>query len=334
MAVRSTPSVSAKVTDSGSQGAGLPGEDPGTAELRSLLGSIRPLSVTYQDGLVSRFHRDPVDPGWGYQLGWGGTDDFRFLAGDTAATLTDQAAWTLGSGVRLPGGGSVDLGYQRTEASTLDTRSDRLTTQKRWPDVRASLPPLTMPAFTLMQRLSLSTGYAETVRETVYGGRGQQRRHETDVQVPLDVSIAWRGTLVTAYRGSFRAGDARDPTGLTERDQTRHSLSVSSQFLPPGALARRLDRPVRFSLLAGYTAERDCRTTATKDACVPFLDQIRRSLSVSMDTSLGDFEVGMQASYDSRRSFVGQQNASTQFQLGVFGQLRFSAGMFPVAPPR
>jgi len=109
---------------------------------------------------------------------------------------------------------------------------------------------------------------------------------------------------------------------------------VSSQFLPPGSLAARLDRPVRLSLLAGYTAERDCRTTATQEECVPFLDQIRRSLSVSMDTSIGDMELGVQASFDDRQSFVGQQNRSTQFQLGVFGQLQFSAGMLPVAAPR
>lgn len=331
---RAFVSVDPGLAAEGLLGPRVEGEDPGTAQFRALLGSLRPLAVTYQDGLVSRFHRDPVDPGWSYQLGWGGTDDFRFLAGDTAATLTDRAAWTVGSGLRLPGGGALDVGYNRTSESTLDTRSDRLTTQKRWPDVRAALPPLGMPAFTFMRRLSLSTGYAETVRETVYGGRGLQRRHETDVQVPVDVSIAWRGTLVTTYRGSFRAGDAQDPTGLTERDQARHSLSVSSQFLPPGAWAQRLDRPVRFSLLAGYTAERDCRTTVTKDACVPFVDQVRRSLSVSLDTSVGDFEVGMQMSYDSRRSFVGQQNASTQFQLGIFGQLQFSAGMLPGASGR
>jgi hypothetical protein len=310
------------------------GEEPEVTELRRLLGSVRPLSVSYQDGLVSRFHRDPVDPGLGYQLGWGDTDEFRFLAGDTAATLTDQASWRLGSGIRTSGGASVEVAYQRSEASTLDTRSDRTTTQRRWPDLRASLPPLTLPAFTLIQRVTLSGGYAATERETVYGGRGLQRRFESDVQVPLDLSVSWKGTLITTYRGSFRAGESEDPTGLTDRTQSSHRLSVSSQFLPPGRWASRLDRPVRFSLLAGYTAERDCRTTVTQEACVPFLDQIRRSLSMSLDTSVGGFEMGMQMSWDDRQSFVGQENGSSQFQLGVFGQLQFSAGVLPLAPPR
>jgi hypothetical protein len=309
-------------------------EEPGAAGLRRLLRSVRPLSASYQDGLVSRFHRDPVDPGLGYQFGWGDSDAFRILDGDTAATLTDQATWVLGSGLRAAGGAAVDVAYQRSEASTLDTRSDRTTTQRRWPDLRATLPPLALPEYTLIRRVTLSGGYVATERRTLYGAGGQQRRSESDVQVPLDLTVAWRGTLVTAYRGSFRDGEAEDPTGLTDRTQSSHRLSVSSQFLPPGPWASRLDRPVRFSLLAGYTSERDCRATATQSACVPFLDQIRRNLSLSLDTSVGGFEVGMQMSWDDRQSFVGQQNGSSQFQLGVFGQLQFSAGVLPGARPR
>jgi len=228
----------------------------------------------------------------------------------------------------------VDVAYQRAETSTLDTRSDRTTTQRRWPDLRASLPPITPPAFTLIQRVSLTAGYTATDRRTLYGASGLQRRVQRDVQVPVDLSISWRGTLVTTYRGSFRTGEAEDPTGLTDRTESTHRISVSSQFLPPGPWAARLDRPIRLSLLAGYTAERDCRTTTTQEDCVPFLDQIRRSLSVSLDTSVGEMELGVQASFDDRQSFVGQQNRSTQFQLGVFGQLQFSAGMVPSGPPR
>ena len=34
-------------------------------------------------------------------------------------------------------------------------------------------------------------------------------------------------------------------------------------------------------------------------------------------------------SYDDRQSFVGQRTGSTQFQLMLWGQLQFSAGMIP-----
>ena len=228
----------------------------------------------------------------------------------------------------------MDVGYQRSQSATLDTRSDRTITQRRWPDLRVALPPLTLPAFTGIQRVSLSSGYLRTERETVYGGLGQQRRFQEDTQVPLDVSITWRGTLVTSYRGSFRSGKATDPTGLTDGIEDSHRLSVSSRFLPPGAWRERLDRPVTFTLQAGYVAERDCRTTRSLAECVPFLDQIRRSLAVSMNTSLGGFEFGVQMSYDDRQSFVGQQTGSTQFQVGLFGQLQFSAGTLPLTGMR
>jgi hypothetical protein len=291
--------------------------------------ALRPLTATYESGVVSRFHRDAVDPGIGYQMGWADVDDFRFMDGDTAATLTEQTGLTLGSGVRLPGGTTLDVAYQLIEAATLDTRSDRSTTRRRWPDVRASLPALTLPQRTGIQRVSLSSGYVKNARETVFGGRGTQRRVQDDVQVPLDLSITWRGSLVTSYRGSFREGEARDPTGDTDRTQSSHRVSVASQFLPPGSLAARLDRPVRFALLVSYVAERDCRTTAARGGCVPFVDQIRRSLSLNIDTSVGGFEVGLLMSYDDRQSFVGQRTGSTQFQLGLFGELQFSAGMLP-----
>ncbi len=315
-------------------GAAVRGEDPGTTQLRGMLAAVRPFSATYQDGLVSRFHRDPVVPGFGYQLGLGSTDDFRFLDGDTAATLTDRASWTLSSGLRLPGGTALDVGYQRSEATTLDTRSDRRIDQKRWPDVRTTLPPIRLPSFTGIQRISLSSGYTRNDRRIIYGGRGLQTRTQRDIQVPVDISITWIGSLVTSYRGAFRDGTARDPTGDTDRTDHSHRLSVSSQILPPGPWSARLDRPIRLSLLAGYTAERDCRTTVTKDRCVPFLDQIRRSLSLLLDTSVNGLEVGLQMSYDDRQSFVGQETGSTQFQVGIFGQLQFSAGVLPVAPLR
>jgi hypothetical protein len=97
-------------------------------------------------------------------------------------------------------------------------------------------------------------------------------------------------------------------------------------------LAGQLDRPVRASVIASFTAQRDCRTTSARDVCVPFIDQIRRGLSVSLDSGAGGLELGIQMSYDDRRSFVGQRTGSTQFQLGLFGQLEVSAGTLPARP--
>ena len=48
-----------------------------------------------------------------------------------------------------------------------------------------------------------------------------------------------------------------------------------------------------------------------------------------MSTTMSDFQVGLQASYTDRRSFVGRRAGSTQFQLSLFGQFLFEAGRLP-----
>ena len=306
------------------------GEDPDVAQLRAIVSALRPLSVTYRDGITSRFNRDPVDPRFDYQLGFGGSDAYRFIDADTAATLTNRASWRMGSGVTLPGGAGVQVAYLRSEAVTLDTRSDRSTVQRSWPDVQATLPTLHPPRFMGIQAINLSSGIVRTEREIEFGGRASQRRFDEDVQIPVSVSINWLRTLVTTYRGAFRRGRGHDPTGDTEREQSTHRFSLRSQLLPAGVLARRLDRPIQLSLLVAYATERNCRTTVAGDACVAFLDQVTRTASMSLDTSVGGFEFGLQVSYDDRQSFVGQQTGSTQFQIGIFGQLDFAAGVLPL----
>jgi hypothetical protein len=304
--------------------------DPEAAPtLQRLMGSVRPLSVTYQDGVSSRFNRDPVDPGLGYQLGWGRSESFRFIDADTAATVTDRAAWRLGSGLSLPGGGGVQVGFQKSEAVTLDTRSARVTKLRSWPEIQASLPTIPMPALTGIRAVNISSGIVRTVRTIEFGGRAAQRRLDDDLRIPVDVSIQWLRNLVTTYQGAIRIGSGDDPTGETERDERSHRVSVRSQLLPPGWLANRLDRPISVSVLAAFTSERTCRTTTASTECVAYLDQIGRTLNVSLDTSVRGFAVGLQVSFDDRQSFVGRRAGSTQFQVGLFGQLNFTGGQLP-----
>ncbi len=311
-----------------------PGEPRDVVQFREMLGALRPLQVTYLNGVSARFNRDPIEPGSAFQWGWGGVDDFRFVGRDTAATLVDQSTWSVASGVGLPGGAVVSVQYRLSDASTLDPRTERDVIQRTWPDLRVSLPPLNLPDWTGVERVSLSSGFVQTTREMLFGGRSQQRRETESVQVPFDLSVTWAGSLVTAYRGSFRAGTSLDPTGSTEQDEDTHRLSVSSAFQPPSFLGDGLTRPVRLAFQAAFVGQRDCRATASRetDECVPFVDQLRRSLSLTLDSALQGFEVGMQMSYDHRQSFVGQRTGSTQFQLGVYGQLEISAGTLPFRP--
>jgi hypothetical protein len=293
------------------------------------MSSIRPLSVTYRDGVTSRFDRDPVDPGWGYQLGWADADGFRVLGADTAATLTDRYSWRLASGVSLPGEGGVQVAYQWANGRTLDTRSNRRTLVRSWPEIQASLPTLVPPAALGIRAVNVSSGVTRTRRRIEFGAAAAQRRIDEDLRIPLDVSVRWIRTLATTYQAAYRTGWSEDPTGTTERDEWTHRVSLTSQLLPSGFLTRRLEQPVNLALLGAYGSERTCRSTSARPECIAFVHQVRRTLNVSVDTRLRDFSVGLQASFDDRRSFVGQRSGSTQFQVGLFGQLDFSGGALP-----
>ena len=314
--------------------------DPASVEptpwgpLIPLLLVLRPLTFTWQDGITSRFLRETVSPGVGYQLGAGGLGDFRFVDGDTASTLTDQTVHRLDWGVAIPVGIGVDLAWTESDGATLDTRSDRTIRDETWPEVTARIESVTVPGpvRAVLERVSLAGGYRENRREVAFGGGDLQLRTITDREVPLDVTLAWAGATTTGYRGSWRVGEGRDPTGGTDRDRRSHSLSVSSSLAPPTLISDRIDRPLQVSLIVSYIAERECRASAGREDCVAFIDQLNRSAGLTLDTGVGDFQVGLQASVTDRQSFVGQHTGSTQFQLGLFGQFLFEAGALPMAP--
>ena len=84
--------------------------------------------------------------------------------------------------------------------------------------------------------------------------------------------------------------------------------------------ADRLERPLTTSALYQFTSDRHCRTTAGGTDCVPFLDELIRSLMVRLETTVSGTDLRLQLSYTDRRSFVGLRSGSTQFQFGLFGR--------------
>jgi len=296
-----------------------------------LLSALQPLTANWVDGVTSRFNRDPVGPGAGYQLGLVGRDRFRFQDGDTASTLTDRNTWRFGSGVRLPAGIDLGVAYGFSDIGTLDTRSDRTVHSETWPDVTLSTQlPEGIPG-TPIDRVTLSAGWIEELRETAFGAEQQQLRVQENRRFPVDLRIGWAGATL-AYTGAFEDGVGIDPTGDTDRASVTHRLSLSSSFVPPVGLSDRLDRPVTLAVIFSHVGESECRVARFRDECVPFVDQLNRGLSLSLGTGVQGFEIGVQGSYTDRQSFIGVRQGSTQFQLGLFGQFVFEAGPARAAP--
>ena len=166
----------------------------------------------------------------------------------------------------------------------------------------------------------MSAGFQSITQGTAIGSLGQQRRFERNDRVPLDVSVVWGAGLSTTYRGSFITGEGSDPTGGTERSRENHTLAVTASVRPPAAWAAFLERPFTTSALLQLTSDRNCRTTALRADCVPFLDELIRSLMLRIETTVSRTDMRLQLSYTDRRSFVGLQTGSTQFQFGLFGR--------------
>jgi hypothetical protein len=150
-----------------------------------------------------------------------------------------------------------------------------------------------------------------------------------DREIPVDVALTWLPGTITRYRGSFRTGEGRDPTGGTQRDRETHTISVTSALTPPFGLSRRLDRPLQVTVILSRLWDHECRSTVTRLECVPFIDQRDQSVGLTIGALVRGFEVGLQSGFTDRQSFVGQQTGSTRFQLGLYGQFLFEAGVLP-----
>lgn len=293
--------------------------------------SFDPVTVTYSNGITSRFNRDAVNPSTGYQLGWGSREDFLFIADDTAATVSERDRFNIRGGIRLPGSAAVSLAYLRSLNETLDTRSNRTVLRKVWPDLRGSFTDLKPPGFLAgaVDRITLSSGYRREVRGLEFGVGGLQDRFREDREVPFAMTLGFPRGLSLSYRGRYNRGEGSDPTGDTRREGNLHSLLATSLLKSPLKSFQRTGTPLRVTLDVRYQDESQCRQVAIDANCIAFIDQLERAIALALDSSVRDFQLGVQFRYLDRRSFVGQKAGSTQFQLNVFGQFLLTPGMFP-----
>ena len=307
---------------------------PGTADGAAWWTRLEPLRVTYAGGITSRFNRDAVDPGPLYELGWGGREDFLLVGADSASTLSERDRVQVRGGVRLPGSASVRVRYDRSLNQTLDTRSDREAALRVWPDLEGSVGSVPLPSFLspALERLSLGSGYRKETRALEFGASTQQDRFREDHAVPLSLGFLFAGRVSVDYQGRMGWGESRDPTGDTRRRRDSHSLAATATFSSPFEAFRRRGAPMRITLSLRYLEETQCRVTARRSPCVAFIDEAERDGSLSLDSTVRDFQLGVRLRYLDRRSFVGRRAGSTQVQLNVFGQFVLTSALLSNTP--
>ena len=296
-----------------------PGESGMTGA--SWLRALDSVSFHYENGLISRFNREPVAPGVVYELGWGGRDDFLVIGRDSASTLSDREVVRVGGGLLLPGSSSLALGYEHRRHQTLDTRSDRRDRREVWPNVVASVTDMAPPGFlaAVVERFSLSAGYRRGTRTTQFGVGARQNRFREDRAVPVFLALVVPGGVSLRYRGSRDNIEIRDPTGNTSSEKDNHTISASGTFRSPLAAFRQRGAPMRVELRLSYSDEVRCRIQSGTSACVAFIDQLDRNASVSVESTVREYEVGARLNYLDQRSFVGQRAGQTRWQLEIYG---------------
>ena len=297
--------------------------DPGEGTVaRRWSRMLEPLFLSYRSGLTSRFNREPVNPGTIYELGWGGRDDFLVIGRDSASTLSDRQRISVRGGLRFPGSGSLKIGYERSEHQTLDTRSDREDLYTVWPDVNASVSNVALPNFLspVVERLSASAGYRRETRALEFGGGARQNRFGEDRAVPTSLTLVLLRGFTLSYQGRRARGESHDPTGDTRREGNSHALSAATTLRSPLAAFRQRGARMRLTLSMEYSNEVRCRQPSPASPCVAFIDELERHASVSLDSTLRDYQLGARLRYLDRRSFVGLRAGLTQFQLDIFGQ--------------
>ena len=160
-----------------------------------------------------------------------------------------------------------------------------------------------------------------------FGARTHQDRFREDHTVPFSTMLSIAGGVTLDYRGRAGWGKSRDPTGNTRRSRDAHQLEVFATFRSPVRALRERGAPMRVSLGLGHVREEECRVPGVIGECVAFIDELERNASVSVDSSVRDFQLGVRLRYLDRRSFVGQNVGSTQLQLNIFGRFVLTPAM-------
>jgi len=292
------------------------------------------LSLRYESGLVSRFEREAVDPGFGYEIGWGGRDDFLLIDGDSASTLHDRELVRIGGGLRLPSAALISVGYEHSHDQTLDSRSDRQDRREVWPDLTLSISNAAPPLLSgFLRSLTIRAGYRREWRSSTFGEGARQNRYREERATPLLLSLRFpRGASVT-YRGRFDASEIEDPTGKTNSERTAHSLSASASMASPITALRRRRTPMRIALGLAYRDELRCRIQSEVGECAPFVDRLFREASITVSSQLRDHGIGARLHIVDRRSFVGQQAGVTRFQLEIFGEFLLTPDLLSARSP-
>ena len=280
--------------------------DSGFAALT--LARLGNVDLAYHRVLASTFSRSAFDPSLGYQLGLGGSEQFRAEHGVLATSASQSTNLTAQGGVALPLGLRLNANYQRQSgltwvlrnAAQVPIRSNTLD----WPSLRGSWT--VSAGRTLVGRILTSVSAQVAYRErrttnqqlaTGDAPGGGTLSETTDRFANPAVTITWAGGVLTSVDASFARNDQVTAGNLFRTSREGWNGMLAFTFRPPGGLAR-LPAGIRANLRYTENQNLICLRTAGRDECVPYVDSRQTQAQLTLDTDFPpNLSAGFQMAY-------------------------------------
>jgi hypothetical protein len=290
---------------------------------------VRPLDLSTRLTRSSTYDLSAFDPGLGYQLAFGGLDDFFTRDGAPALGVSETRTATVTSGADLPFGFTVNLSHALTRTTRFQRVGDIYlqteTNQREWPVGNARWSrTLARGPFTV---LALGAAFRHREGSSVQasraeGGAGALTRISSSSFTP-DLQVGLRNGVVMTL-GLSRTGQDNVSNGSnTQLDQNDFTGSLNYAFRMPRSIGRSRQL-VRSSLAYQYTMAKSCLQQASDTTCEVISDVRRREVRGGLDTDLlQSLTGGLQLNYSindarhlSRRT--SQISIVASFQLSLF----------------
>jgi cell surface protein SprA len=313
------------------------------------LGNVfAPIDVQWQQSLTSNYDNTSYIPGFGFQLGLGGLNDFRGTESRLASTAGRLRRTTLGGSLNLPFSFTL---ISRMENGTTETWTRRsldgfqaliTSTQVVYPDVRLRWSWRPQKLKGVISQLNVDGTYNVSEQETNIpnetGGLADRSRVIARRQ-PVSANITWSflGNLTTLAQYSTENREDLRPGALTSTETVRSSFDVGRSFRLPkswntrsGQLRANLSYQSErnLSVVAGSTIT-DLLGNTTNTAPAVLTNNGRRAFNLNTNTDLNElltFQLTSSYVVTYDRNFNRQTSSmilSTTLQLRFFaGELR------------
>ncbi len=319
----------------------LIGASSGVARVVS---GLVPADVSFRTARSSTFDRIPFEPSFRYQLGFGGTNEFREQDGVLATSAVESNEWTVSGGSRLPLGFDVRLNYRETRANTWAKRGDSQTQIeqrfRQWPSGSVSwvyTPPAGLR--NLLSSVTARTRYRRTDASSFQPGAlglpGQGTQgganstngvftEATSSNFTPTVTLTWAAGVVSRVEYFRFQSDVTTSGNLTVNDVQRIGASLNFSFRAPQWLVR-LPSEMRTALMASATNDDVCLRRGESTECVPVSESRRQQVDLRLDTA---FPPSMRGGVSLSYVLTEELHTSSKFSqmvLTVFLDINFLA---------